>query len=278
MGGRISTSGRRAVPAEWPGPPRRPSRCAGSAGRASSPRSRQAVRRASSAVSRPAFRTDQQLDRAVAGREWRRAHASRTDRAGCGARRATTVPGSSTAAAVRVSAAACCARTARTRSTTIERQCSSLRSACAPSSRTTLRVVSTGAIACTPSSVAFWIVQSMRSVRDTACTSVISQRRLHDARLCLEHAHPHARAHARHDLGREVGTPAVEQHERIADTEPQHLEHVMGCGVGEFRLETRLERHTAVDARHVARGGPDSVARRGDERIDLARARSRTAA
>ena len=57
---------------------------------------------------------------------------------------------------------------------TMLRQCSSLRSARSPDSRTTERSLMTGTIALAPSSVAFWMVRSIRSPLETHCARVMA--------------------------------------------------------------------------------------------------------
>ena len=110
----------------------------------------------------------------------------------------------------------------------------------------------------TPSSVAFCSVQSMRSPRDTACTSVMPSGDSRSAGGASPDPHAHAVAFDRDDLAAEVAAGAVEQRERRAGPQPQHARDVIGRRFRQRDLRAGRERLVGVDAvqSHVAASMP----------------------
>ena len=76
--------------------------------------------------------------------------------------------------------------------------------------------MSTGAIALTPSSVAFCNVQSMRSPRETPCTSVIASGDSGRPAIALQQSDAHRAAGDRGDLGAMLAAAPIEDREPVA--------------------------------------------------------------
>ena len=106
----------------------------------------------------------------------------------------------------------------------------------------------------TPSSVAFCNVQSMRSPRETACTSVMRSGDSGSPAVLAPTRTLHAIARHREDLAPILAAAAVERDDRRAFAQPQHARDVIGRRLGQRQVRVRCQWLADVNARqsHVA--------------------------